>query len=35
VQGYFYSAALSGHEATALLGQHMRGFGQGKHLAAS
>lgn len=27
IQGYFYSVPLSGHEATALLGEHARGFG--------
>ncbi|MDP3585045.1 MAG: EAL domain-containing protein [Thiobacillus sp.] len=26
IQGYFYSVPLSGHEATALLGEHARGF---------
>jgi hypothetical protein len=28
VQGYYYSAPLSGHEATSLLGRHARGFAQ-------
>jgi EAL domain-containing protein (putative c-di-GMP-specific phosphodiesterase class I) len=35
MQGYFFSAPLSGHAATALLGQHARGFAQLEHLAAS
>ena len=26
MQGYYYSAPVSGHEATALLGRHVRGF---------
>jgi len=26
IQGYFYSVPMSGHEATALLGEHARGF---------
>jgi diguanylate cyclase (GGDEF)-like protein len=33
VQGFYYSAPLSGHEATALLGDHSRGFGHAGHLA--
>ncbi len=28
VQGFYYSAPLSGHEATTLLGRHARGFDQ-------
>ncbi|MDT3707106.1 MAG: EAL domain-containing protein [Thiobacillus sp.] len=35
MQGYYYSAPLSGHAATALLGQHAHGIGQTKHLAVS
>ena len=35
IQGYFYSAALSGHEATALLGEHARGFDRTSRMAAS
>jgi EAL domain-containing protein (putative c-di-GMP-specific phosphodiesterase class I) len=28
MQGYYYSAPVSGHEATTLLGRHSHGFGQ-------
>lgn len=35
VQGYYYSSPLSGQEATALLGEHVRGFSQSGKLAAS
>jgi diguanylate cyclase (GGDEF)-like protein/PAS domain S-box-containing protein len=35
MQGYYFSAPLSGHAATALLGQHAQGFAQLGHLAAS
>ena len=35
VQGYYYSCPLSGQEATALLGEHVRGFAEAGKLAAS
>jgi len=35
VQGYYYSAPVSSHEATAMLSQHIRGFDRAKQLAAS
>ena len=35
VQGYYYSSPLSGQEATALLGEHVRGFAEAGKLAAS
>jgi diguanylate cyclase (GGDEF)-like protein/PAS domain S-box-containing protein len=35
MQGYYFSAPLSGHAATALLGRHAQGFAQLGHLAAS
>jgi diguanylate cyclase (GGDEF)-like protein/PAS domain S-box-containing protein len=35
MQGYYFSVPLSGHAATALLGQHAQGFAQLGHLAAS
>ena len=35
VQGYYYSSPLSGQEATALLGEHARGFTNAGKLAAS
>ncbi|MBT9589618.1 MAG: EAL domain-containing protein [Thiobacillus sp.] len=35
VQGYYYSSPLSGQEATALLGEHARGFAEAGKLAAS
>jgi len=34
IQGYFYSVPVSGHEATALLGAHARGFGGAGNQAA-
>jgi EAL domain-containing protein (putative c-di-GMP-specific phosphodiesterase class I) len=34
VQGFFYSCPLAGHEATLLLGQHLRGFDHLGELAA-
>ena len=34
VQGFYYSVPLSGHEATALLSEHGRGFGQAGQRAA-
>jgi EAL domain-containing protein (putative c-di-GMP-specific phosphodiesterase class I) len=33
VQGYYYSAPMSGHEATSLLGRNARGFAQAEQLA--
>jgi EAL domain-containing protein (putative c-di-GMP-specific phosphodiesterase class I) len=35
VQGFYYSSPLSSHEATVLLGEHVRGFTDAGHLAAS
>lgn len=35
VQGFYYSSPLSGQEATALLGEHVRGFAEAGNLAAS
>lgn len=35
VQGYYYSSPLSGQEATALLGEHVRGFAEAGKQAAS
>jgi len=35
MQGFFYSGPLSGHEATALLGRHARGFAPAGQAAAS
>ena len=35
VQGYYYSSPLSGQEATALLGERVRGFSDAGKLAAS
>ena len=34
VQGHFYSAAISSHEATTLLARHARGFGRAEHQVA-
>ena len=34
VQGYYYSAAMSSHEATTLLGRHARGFAQAEQQVA-
>jgi len=34
MQGYYYSPPVSAHDATAMLGRHLRGFGQAGNLAA-
>jgi diguanylate cyclase (GGDEF)-like protein/PAS domain S-box-containing protein len=34
IQGNFYRCPMSGHDATALLGQHARGFGSAGHRVA-